>query len=145
MRQTRVAVFVHLVWATWDRLPLVSDAISGSVYRTIGASCARCGAEIVALGGTEDHVHLLVRLPATLTVAELVKAVKGSSAHLVTHDLKPGDFFKWQGSYGAFSVSPDHVATVNDYIARQAEHHAGGTVVVEWEPVTIESNGRAGG
>lgn len=60
----------------------------------------------IALGGIEDHVHLLIQLPFTTSVADLMHQVKGGSSYLVTHELRPGEFFKWQGSYGAVSVSP---------------------------------------
>jgi REP element-mobilizing transposase RayT len=129
-------IYVHLVWATWNRLPLLSEEMSKQVYHAVGAKCRELGAQVVAIGGTEDHVHLLVRLPATLSVADLLKHIKGASSHLVTHRLAPGQSFKWQGSYGACSVSPRHLAQVSDYIARQREHHATGTLIatLEHEP-----------
>ena len=134
MRRADVVVFLHIVWATWDRLPLLTPEIEREVQRAIGAKVEELGAQLVAIGGIEDHVHLLVRLPATLTVADLVKQVKGASSHLVTHGLGPGHVFKWQGAYGAVSVCPDDVAQVSDYIARQREHHADRTLITEWEP-----------
>ena len=45
----------------------------------------------------------------------------------------PDQPFKWQGSYGAFSISLDHLDPLGRYIARQREHHALGTVVTAWE------------
>jgi REP element-mobilizing transposase RayT len=133
MRRTKVAMFVHLIWGTWDRLPLLTDEIVRDVYRGIRAKCAEFGATIVALGGVEDHVHLVIELPATVALADLVGQVKGASAHLATHRLMPGEFFKWQGSYAAYSVSPNAVPRVADYIARQREHHAAGSTIPDWE------------
>ncbi|HEX5506664.1 MAG TPA: IS200/IS605 family transposase [Thermomicrobiales bacterium] len=134
MRRTYLAVFVHLVWTTWDRLPLISKDCARQIYRAIGAKCRELRAAPVAIGGVEDHVHLLVELPATVSLAELVGQVKGASAHLVTHQLTPGEFFKWQGAYAAFSVSPTAVTRVRDYIVSQREHHATGSTLAEWEP-----------
>jgi putative transposase len=95
LRRAGNAVYVHLVWGTWDRLPLVTEALRPMIYRAIGAACAEMGAEVVALGGIEDHVHLLVHLPATVAVADLAKRVKGASSHLVTHAPGRADaFFK---------------------------------------------------
>ncbi len=133
MYRTQVAVFVHIVFGTWDRLPLLDEEIRRHVYHAVGAKCQELGAQVLALGGVEDHVHLLVRLPATLAVADLVKHVKGSSSYLVTHQLGPGQPFKWQAAYGASSVSPRQFTPVCDYIARQREHHAAGSLVAEWE------------
>ncbi len=133
MRRNQLAVYIHLVWGTWDRLPLLTEAIEAQVHRAIGAKATDLGAAMVAIGGMPDHVHLLVRLPTTLSIAELVQGAKGASAHLVTHQLAPGEFFKWQGAYGAFSVSPRHRVLVSDYIARQCEHHAANSTIVRWE------------
>lgn len=129
MRQSGSAVYVHLVWATWNRLPLLIDEVERVAQRAIGAKCAELGAKVIALGGIEDHVHLLVHLPSTISVAQLVGQVKGASAHLITHQVLPsGKFFKWQGAYGSVSVSPRHLGAVARYIANQRQHHADGTV-----------------
>ncbi|HEY8325979.1 MAG: IS200/IS605 family transposase [Ktedonobacterales bacterium] len=133
MRRTRVALFDHLVWGTWDRLPLLVGATKQRVYRSIHATCVELGAEVVALGGVEDHVHLLVRAPATLAPAELVKRVKGASAHLATHVVAPDHFFKWQGGYAAFSVGRGELDRLCGYIAHQEEHHRLGSLIPEWE------------
>lgn len=77
MRRIRLAVFVHLVWATWDRLPLITIPIQQEIYRAIGAKCEELHAELIALGGVEDHVHLLVRMPSTISIAEFSGQVKG--------------------------------------------------------------------
>ena len=147
MRRNYLAVFVHLVWATWDRLPLLTDDLTRDIHRVISAKCEELGAVVVAIGGVEDHLHLLVEFPATVTIASLVGQVKGVSAHLVTHQFAPGQFFKWQGAYAAFTVSPDAVTRVRDYIIHQREHHAMGILRAEWEPEssaaeqTISPNG----
>lgn len=115
-------VFVHYVWATWDRLPLLTKDIRGDVYRLILAKCEEFGAHPLGLGGVEDHMHLLVRLPATVPLAKLIGEIKGSSAHAIA--ARPGvDLFKWQGGYGAFSVGEHRLPNVQDYIRNQEAHH----------------------
>ncbi len=134
MRRSKIGVFIHIVWATWDRLPLLTPEAEAQAFRVIGAKCQELGVELVAIGGMPDHVHLLVRLPATLTVAHVVKHVKGSSGHLLARQAEERhDFFKWQGAYGAFSVSPHELPKISRYIARQKEHHAAGGLYPEWE------------
>ena len=129
MRRSGSAVYVHLVWATWNRLSLLTGEVERAAHRAIGAKCVELGAEVIALGGVEDHVHLLIHLPGTISVAQLVGQVKGASAHLITHEVLPsGEFFKWQGAYGSVSVSPRHLGAVARYIAHQRQHHADGTV-----------------
>ncbi len=122
-----LALYVHLVWGTWERRPLLVKPLETAVHRALVAQCLTLKGEAVAIGGVADHVHLLVRMPATLSVAELVKRLKGTSTHLVTHQLAPDHFFRWQVGYGAVTVSPRHIAQVSTYIARQHEHHAANT------------------
>jgi REP-associated tyrosine transposase len=134
MRHAGVVVYVHV---TWDRLPLIADDIECEIYRAIGAKCAEMGSGVIAVGGIEDHVHLLASLPAAVTLAQLVGQAKGASSHLVTHELlHPLQFFKWQGSYGAVSVSPDHLDAISHYIANQKAHHQAQSLIPAWEPHT---------
>lgn len=133
MRRAKVAVFVHLVWSTWDRAPLLTADLRRAVHRAIEAKSAELGATVVAIGGMEEHVHLLVKLPATLTIAQLAGQVKGASAHLVNHHFNLGGAFRWQGAYAAFSVGPGAVPRVVQYIANQREHHGNGTLIADWE------------
>jgi hypothetical protein len=90
--------------------------------RAIRHECLRMRAEVLAFGGVADHVHVLVRVPAPLSVSELVKQVKGSTSHMIQNRLKVP--FKWQGGYGAFTVLKRSVPAARDYILRQREHHA---------------------
>lgn len=126
-------LYCHLVWAIWERLPLITPDIEPMLYTAIAAKCRELGAEPLAIGGLSDHVHLLVRFPRSLTLATLTQEVKGASSHLVTHKLKSGEFFKWQGGYGAFTVSLEAVPAVREYIQNQKKHHAAGTWRIELE------------
>jgi REP element-mobilizing transposase RayT len=98
MHQTRVAVFVHVTWGTWDRLPLLTGEVERAVHRSLSDGCEELGAQVVAVGGVDDHIHLLVRLPGIISLAELMRRIKGASAHLVTHQIAPGEFFKWRAA-----------------------------------------------
>jgi len=120
-------VYVHLVWTTWDRLPLLNGAVKDSVYACIRAECKALGVKVISLGGTQDHVHLLVELPTTVCIADLAKQIKGSSSHLVNHEVCKSGEFKWQGSYAVFSVSKSLGPTVRSYILNQEQHHQDGT------------------
>jgi putative transposase len=137
MRAPYTQLYLHCVWATWDRLPLVTPEIEARLYTSIGSNCRELNCEMVAIGGDVDHVHLLVRLPTTISVANLLKEVKGASSHLMTHGIAPNDFFKWQGGYGAFTVSKDGVKAVADYINNQKAHHAARSLVEDWEKCEI--------
>jgi len=140
MRRNKLALYLHLVWATWDRQPLITPVIERALYRNIESEARDMRCTVLALSGTEDHVHLAVKYPATVSVAELVKQVKGVSSHFVNETLQPETHgFKWQGSYGAFTISRDDVDRVVAYIRRQKEHHAEGGLVPEWEEAFEEA------
>ena len=124
MRAPFTQLYVHYVWATWDRLPLITDQIEQQIYASILAKSRSLKCEPLAIGGIPDHLHLLVRQQYAVSVADLVKGVKGSSSHLVTHELRQGKFFKWQGGYGAFTVSKVSLDPVIHYINLQKKHHA---------------------
>lgn len=94
MRASFTELYIHLVWATWDRQPLITPEIEPRLYAAIAANCRDLKCQPLAIGGVADHVHLLVRLHPAVAVSILVKQVKGSSSHLVTHVLQPGKFFK---------------------------------------------------
>jgi len=133
VRSPYTQLYLHLVWATWDRLPLITPDIEDSLYAAMAEKCREHKCVPIAIGGIDDHVHVLVRLHTTVSVATLVKEVKGASSHLVTHVLKPQGFFKWQGSYGAFTLARDDVPEVEAYVRGQKEHHRVGHVLDAFE------------
>lgn len=124
MRRAYLKVYIHFVWATWDRYPILTSDIRDRVFRAVLSKCDELGCRAEAIGGVEDHMHLLVKMPSTISIAELVKGLKGSTSHLTSHTIAPGQFFKWQGSYGAISVSPDDLADAINYVRNQDRHHA---------------------
>ncbi len=128
MLKNKLSVAVHFVWATWDRQPLIAEEIERDLYRYMEAVCNDDHCEVLAVGGMPDHVHLLVLLSNTVTLADLVRHVKGGSSRFVSKRLRPGSWFAWQGSYGAFSVSQGNIPKVIAYIQSQKEHHTLGTL-----------------
>ncbi len=123
-------LYVHLVWSTWDRMPAITVEIATRIYAALNAKCEEFKCRALAIGGVEDHVHMLVCLHPMVSVSRLVGELKGSSAHLVNHAIVPGGSFHWQGSYGAFSIAKRAVPRVNDYILNQAGRYlAGGRTV----------------
>jgi REP element-mobilizing transposase RayT len=133
LRRNKLALYVHFVWATWDRLPLITPEIERRLLRNIESEAQGKGCVVLALNGTAEHVHMLVSIPTTISIAELAKQVKGVSSHFANDELCPGQDFKWQGSYGAFTVSRWDVEKIIQYIKRQKEHHANGEFWPEFE------------
>jgi REP element-mobilizing transposase RayT len=127
-------LYVHLVWSTWDRVPLLAGEVRDSAYRLLQDECRRMGVEVMAIGGVEDHVHLLVRMPAAVSTAAVVKQLKGATSHALNSGSGNRPFFRWQGGYGAFSVSRQHVERIRQYVLNQPEHHGRGRVADFLEP-----------
>jgi putative transposase len=127
-------LFYHFVWTTRDREPLLAGDIEQFAYALMRQKCRENNCVLAAIGGTDNHVHLLVSLPRTLCIAEFVKSVKGTSAYLlnVAHG-SPIWGFKWQGGYGVHTVSPANVSTVRRYVENQKQHHAENTLLPDAE------------
>jgi putative transposase len=143
MRRNKLALYLHLVWATWDRLPLITPQMERRLHRCIESEARDQKCAVLALNGTADHVHLVVSFPTTITIANLVKQAKGVSSHFVNAVLSPDTPFKWQGNYGAFTVSRWDIDKIIQYVQHQKEHHAANDIWPEWEE-TFEELDRAG-
>jgi REP element-mobilizing transposase RayT len=115
-------LYIHLVWATRFRQPLLTPVARDIAFRTFRAECRSLGATLIAAGGVEDHVHLLVRIPTTVPIMTLVKQLKGVSSRRIT--LETGAPFRWQGGYGVFTVRKSGVDQVRGYILGQERRHA---------------------
>ncbi len=96
------------------------------------------GCEVGAVCGIEDHVHVMARCSPAVSVSNLVKQIKGTSPCIVQREIRPGEFFKWQGSYGAFSIAETHLEPVRRYIRRQEEHHRTGRLNATLERTFID-------
>jgi putative transposase len=128
-------IYLHFVWGTWDRHPLLTSDRVETVYRAIHHECAGLRTDVIAIGGMEDHVHLFVRTPVSIAPAVLVKQVKGASSHLVNPEHGSHASFRWQGGYGVFSVSRQHVPRIRNYVLNQEAHHREGRTAAFLEPV----------
>jgi putative transposase len=134
MPGSRVDILLHVVWATYRRLPLLSAEIEQPVYACLMGSARRTGCEVIALGGMPDHVHVALRLSPETSPAAVVRRMKGVSSTLVRKRLLPGGTFGWQDGYGAFSFSRSHLPKVVSYIRNQKQHHTARDLWPDWEP-----------
>jgi REP element-mobilizing transposase RayT len=78
--------------------------------------------EALAVGGLEDHAHLLLSLPSSLAVATAMREIKSGSSRWMHEDGELPSF-EWQEGYGAFSIGWSQVDTTIAYIVGQEEHH----------------------
>ncbi len=123
MPQSLSNILVHVVFSTKHRAPLLGTEVRQELHPYLAGIARHNGCNPLQVGGTEDHVHLLITLSRTLTVAQLVEHLKtGSSKWLKTKGSNLSGF-SWQGGYGAFSVGVTQTVEVVRYIQNQEEHH----------------------
>lgn len=123
MPQSFASLHCHLVFSTKNRKPLINQQLQPRLFAYIGGILKDLSCELVAAGGMPDHVHLLVSMPRTLSIADAVRAIKSNSSGWIHKEFTNLDAFKWQDGYGAFAVSYSNLGTVKAYLANQAKHH----------------------
>ena len=136
-RRNRVEVALHFVWTTFERRPMVTPDVERSVYRSIQREAQRLGAEVLALNGMPDHVHLAVLMPTTISIAKFMQQVKGVSSSIARDQLGEDHFFRWEEGYGAFAFSRSHRDRIVTYIQNQKRHHEANKLWPEWEEPNI--------
>jgi len=122
MPDTFSHLLYHIVFSTKDRLPLITRDIADDLYAYIGGILRHHNSVLIEIGGMPDHAHLLVRLRAQHSVAEIVKVVKSNSSRWMNNQAQNAKF-AWQSGYGAFSVSESQAWAVVRYLRSQVEHH----------------------
>jgi putative transposase len=123
--QSLAKIYIHLVFSVKNREPLLVDSIRQSAHNYMAVVLQNFNCPAVLINSVEDHVHILLELSRTATVAAVVEEVKTTSSKWLKHQEASIDLqnFSWQSGYGAFSVSESMVQNVRDYIANQQEHH----------------------
>ena len=124
MPQSLSKVYVHITFSTKHRYPFIDPRIEKSLWGVIGQEVNNNGSQVIQVGGFDDHVHILLNLGRTQTIAKLIGPVKANSSSWIKHQGKKYKNFYWQDGYGAFSVSPNSVDRVISYIQNQRAHHA---------------------
>jgi putative transposase len=121
-------LYYHLVWATRGREPLITPDIENEVYNAIRLKAIALGADVFAVNGIDDHVHLTASVPPSISIARFVGEVKGSSSFHVNHLPDKDCSLDWQRGYGAISLRQKDLARVVAYIESQKTHHSEGKV-----------------
>jgi putative transposase len=122
MASTFINVWVHVVFSTKDREPLLGPILRPRICAYLAGIAQNCGARVSCINGIEDHVHILTSLPSTISIADYVRTLKSNSSGWV-HEEWPAQYFAWQSGYGAFSVSRSNLDGVRQYVEQQEEHH----------------------
>ena len=123
MAHTFTNLLTHAVFSTSGRAPSLNEDMRSDVHAYLGGILRELHAVPIAIGGTADHVHLLIGLPADLAVSDCMRVVKTNSSRWIKERWPERRSFAWQGGYGAFSVSESRRSAVIRYIQDQVRHH----------------------
>jgi putative transposase len=116
-------LYYHIVWGTKNREPLITPTYEELIQRSIRLNCQQFSVLVHAIGVMPDHVHLVVSIPPSVSLANFMHRIKGSSSHLLRES---GSFraFYWQPEYGAISLHEDLLPKIVDYVLNQRQRHA---------------------
>lgn len=129
-------LFYHLVWATKHREPTLTPEIEPIIHGYLRQKAIGLGANVFALNGSVDHVHVVASVPPKIAIAKFVgqiKAVASTKFNKSGYQEKP---FFWQEEYAAFSFDGKRLPNYITYVERQKEHHAQSTTIPILERVS---------
>jgi putative transposase len=122
MSHTYCCSLFHCVFSTKERRKSISPEIQPRLWPYLGGIARNHGLTALSIGGSDDHVHLLLSIPSTITVADAMRIIKSESSRWI-HQTCGQDTFEWQEGYGAFSIGHSQLEPTLAYIAGQREHH----------------------
>lgn len=132
MAKSYTNLIYHIVFATKERRPLITNDRKPRLYEYIGGTIRGLGGISLAINGVEDHVHVLAKLRPDKALSDVLRDLKANSSGWM-HDVFPdARDFSWQRGYGAFTVSTSQIAGVAKYIAEQEVHHGNRTFEEEF-------------
>ncbi len=101
----------------------MTSALRQRLWPFIGGIARQNKMKAIEIGGVEDHVHILLSIPSTVSIAKAMQLIKGGSSKWVHETFPEHRLFGWQEEYGAFSVRVSQLDKINEYIRNQQEHH----------------------
>lgn len=123
MANSYLQVYVHYVFSTKNREPLINPGMENELWKYMAGVARSNNLNPVIINGTEDHTHLLISLPSTITIAKAIQQIKGASSFWMNSNPDEISRFEWQVGYGAFSVAQSNLKNTIAYIKNQKEHH----------------------
>ena len=117
-------LYYHIVWATKGRELLVTAELEPLLHDYLRGKVISLGGVFHAVGGIEDHIHVVASIPPKIAVATFVGQLKGASSHWANHLTEYDSALYWQDGYGVFSFGKQTLPRVVAYVLNQREHHA---------------------
>lgn len=118
-----VKIWIHAVWGTKNRKPLLTPDVRINLFSHIKENAEEKGNNIDFINGYLDHAHCLCLLNANMSIATLMQNIKGESSHWANQQRLLKEKLIWADEYYAASVSESQVPKVRNYIRKQEEHH----------------------
>ena len=134
-----VKVWIHFVWSTKNRIPLLTGEIRPQVFQHIRENAKEKNIFVDFINGYVDHAHALVSLGTDQTISQIMQLIKGESSFWINKNKLCSGKFEWQDEYFAVSVSDSVVGNVRNYIKNQEAHHRHKTFVEEYEEFIIKA------
>ena len=123
MPQSLVKNYIHITFSTKNRYPFITDSIRDELFNYLGGTCRELESQPIIVGGVKDHVHLLVNLSRKIALMSLIEKLKSHSSKWIKTKGENYKNFFWQRGYGGFSVNPNQIDVVRQYILNQETHH----------------------
>src|SRR6266853_1382292 len=118
-----VSSHIHCVFSTKERRPMIAPELRERLWPFMGGIAKQNQMKAIEIGGVADHIHILLSLPSTVSIAKAVQLIKGGSSKWVHETFPEHRLFNWQAKYGAFGVSVSQLDRIIQYIRNQEEHH----------------------
>ena len=134
-------LFYHLVWSTKNREPLLTLQTEKHIYGFLTSKAVGLNGVVYTVGGTADHVHMVVAIPPAISVAQFIGQVKGIASARFNKSGISDVRFEWQAEYGVFSFDAKRLPDSNAYVERQNEHHAKDPIIPILERMTSDDVG----
>ena len=123
MGNTYTSLYIHYIFSTQNRLPLIVPEIQDRLWPYMAGIAKNNNMKALAVGGMPDHIHILLSLSATISISKTIQIIKGNSSKWINENFDTSDHFSWQNGYGAFTVNISILQDTVRYIQNQAVHH----------------------
>ena len=123
MGQSLVKNYIHIIFSTKHRAPMIKTEVEDKLHGYLGGICNKLNCQVIKIGGYTDHIHILCLLSKNIALIKLIEELKSHSSKWIKTKGVGFEQFYWQSGYGVFSVNPSEIDEVIAYITNQHEHH----------------------
>ncbi|CAN5234956.1 IS200/IS605 family transposase [soil metagenome] len=123
MAQTLVKNYLHIIFSTKNRQPLIDASIEKELHYYLAGLCTELECYPIKIDGYDDHVHIVCSLSKKIALMTFMEKIKSHSSKWIKTKSESYENFYWQGGYGAFSVREADLPRLIAYLNNQHEHH----------------------